>query len=180
MKNLKRKLDGLDSIKMTGEFLKGDFQIQEYALCRSNAGGGSDTKDRKLPNLKSCLSNSDASEHFVKWLKDSVKTYMEVFFEDLLAGDVPHLDYLHHVFFRPPNAVCASSKVVLCADSVRMHVEVSKDDEEGHSLILSFLGVSQVITTVVPSVSRCSDLQSVSEGSENTEDDDDISAKSAV
>merc|ERR1712129_133837 len=74
---------------------------------------------------------------FVIWLEANTN--------ELISNDeLHHIDHLDAVTFRPPNAACVSSKVILCAESARLSL-ADDSDEDDDFLKLEFFNVSQVI-----------------------------------
>jgi hypothetical protein len=140
---MKRKLAGLREIVIMVDPLQNvadELGIQAYTLAfsaeealqnRLSAG--------RLPGLNSCLVGDDANP-FIKWMQESINTM-------LYGEEEGHLVYEHNVLLRPPTAACASSKVTLCAESVRLAwSEHATNPETGDELLMvQFLDVSQVV-----------------------------------
>ena len=158
----KRKLLGLSSIDLKLDALD-DAGINEYSLCftsdtqdsskSANPAGFAPRPDASgRPSLRSCLIAGGNEDAFLKWFHESRSL--------LLTYDMDPLVYEHQVFFSHPNAACASSNVVLCAESARLSCSNALDSNDD-TLTLEFCSISHVIERH-SSVSKRS-LPSVSE-----------------
>jgi hypothetical protein len=134
-----RQLAGLDAITLQ---IDDDMQIHEYALSFNKRQA--EDHAAMLPTIKNCLLPNDKLDEFISWLESSFNACV-------YSEDHEGLNYLDRVLFRPPNAACSSSKVVLCAESVSL-VAVAHDDLEEDDLFMKLRlhNISQVITQRVP------------------------------
>jgi len=118
-----RKIMGLDKVQMKVDLCQQsarDALICEYALCLSQDHQHQGRKpSQNLPSLSSCFL---CEEH------DPFLTWFNVNVNDLWHDDVSEAEYHGKIMFRPPTAACASSKVILCAESARLFW--SKDDSD--------------------------------------------------
>lgn len=130
---IKRKLPGLSSIELKVADLEGEA-IQEYLFVLMGDEG-------HLPKLRSCFFGEGALP-FRRWLQESENT--------LLDGSAMHLDYVGELMFRHPTVACASSKVILCAESARLSLALESLDTcsgpgaDDGALKLQLFGVSQI------------------------------------
>ena len=149
--HMKRKL-GLSRIQFKLEVLETEASIEEYTLCYDSM------KDNPRPakppgqleSFCSCLLDPSDShtDAFMTWVKTSTNY--------LLSGLVDHVNYSDSLMFRPPNAACASSKVILCAESASISL-----DEADEAIMLQLFDVSQVVKQT-PTI-KPADLPSLSE-----------------
>jgi len=151
MEYQKRKLSDLDTVRL--KISIPEFELQEYTLCFNDP-----SNDQKRPDLESCLVGG-LTEPSTQRLQDGINT--------IIYKGMRNLDIDGELLFRPPTAACASSKVLLCAQSVKLILPPSSSsdsdtsDEESDKgcpvcsqsspgddsqcLILHFCNVSQII-----------------------------------
>ena len=146
---MKRKLMGLDEVRMKLRLTDSGMGIQEYTLCFVDDPLQEQGSVSLLPDFNSCLTGS-SKPAFQKWITDSVNA--------LTAAATGNLETSHEVKFRPPTAACANSKVVLCAESsglaslILEHLDDDSDDNADW-FELRLRGIFQVVVCP-PSLQR--------------------------
>jgi len=129
----KRKLTGLNKVRLNINPI--DFSIQEYVLCLEDG------------DLRSCLVGQCAAP-VMKWLQEGVNT--------VIYDEKPCLKLASKILFRPPTAACASSKVILCAESIALtqssrDCDVDDDDDDvsepSWTIDLEFCDISQMVSS---------------------------------
>ena len=148
---VKRQLSILSCMRMELS-LADDLEIQEYTLS-FKSGAHEPEPQSKRPGLKSCLVRGGNTDAFVAWLQEGTNI--------LLSGQSDHADYFNEVFLRPPNAACASSSVILCAEAARLSESDNNLDSDEDAFRLELYDVSQVIAQGAPMIKRS--LPSLSE-----------------
>jgi len=140
---IKRNIAALDTIQMKLDMTQSSVValIQEYALCLKHDHQHQEQKPSKdLPSLTSCLL-CKSGDPFATWFSASTNL--------LYGGEASELDYHGEVHFRPPTAACASSEVILCAESAKLSWSILDDDGDGNdditeTLQLELFDVSQL------------------------------------
>jgi hypothetical protein len=128
-------LPGLSKVQFSVDFLDEELVVQEYML----AFGRLEGIPVGAPNLASCLLMGNMPG-FIGWLQEGTN--------QLLNGDAQQAVFPGEVLFRPPTAACASSKILLCAESARLRwssLKVDFPDQQKRRLMqLQLYGIAQV------------------------------------
>merc|ERR1712216_758480 len=123
MEHTKRRILGLEKMQIS---LDMDLTIHHYALSFSENSCEQGHRV-KLPGLSSCLVG-DCVTPFTAWLQDSINIMLAEGMEYTTYIRSTVLEYSDEIAFRPPTAACASSKVVLCAQPVRL-VKLTREED---------------------------------------------------
>jgi hypothetical protein len=109
----KRKILGLESVRMEFDIAEGRFPMRIYSFYLPREYENKQQSNvRQVPSIMDCIIGKLTSP-FVKWLQESANSMM-------YDEEIEYLEYHAEVMFRPPTAACASSRIFLCAESATL------------------------------------------------------------